>query len=390
MITVWYDYSLMWLQVGWKGQDWSPSNSWSLSHCFLLMSSTEEEEWRNDSFQILTISKTLNQHWTTHRSQTTQKYSALKTSHQTRLCQRDQRDFGLKAQMVVKLLRATDSSTRFHCSGDFCLCFLIFCVFLKENLFSIVNFPNSPCVGTSGVEGTCYTASQCTSRVWPSLAFHHQQPWPLSVSIWKATFCPLKICTNSYFFIRSKSILIQGGSSDGSCAAGFGTCCTFTAPCDSEITQNGTYFSRYGLLWRQVEISHLLMIFAAQKTFQQCAASWSAPWVKTSARLQPSGSRRFVSRIMIWRQCSKNSAKRIHIWEDSVEVQPSSQKVLVSSARCAWISKKWNSLTRTQQGLAALTICKSLVGLARLVVFTIVTDHNGQVLQGTWLHPHSL
>ena len=109
-------------------------------------------------------------------------------SHQTRPYQRDQRDSGLKAQMVVKLLRATDSSTRFHCSGDFCLCFLNFCVFLKENLFSIVNFPNSPCVGTSGIEGTCYTASQCTSRVWPSLAFHHQQPWPLSVSIWKATF----------------------------------------------------------------------------------------------------------------------------------------------------------------------------------------------------------
>ena len=160
----------MWLQVEWEVQAWSPSNFWLLSHCFQLTSSTEEEEWRNDSFQILTISKTLNHHWTTHRSQTTQKYSDPKTSHQTRLYQRDQRDFGLKTQMVVRLLRDTDSSTRFHCSGDFCLGFLNFCVFLKENLFSIVNFPNSPCVGTSGVEGTCYTASQCTSRVGPSLA----------------------------------------------------------------------------------------------------------------------------------------------------------------------------------------------------------------------------
>merc|ERR1719391_779684 len=66
------------------------------------------------------------------------------------------------------------------------------------SLFSIVNFPNSACMGSSGIEGTCYTASQCSSR---------------------------------------------GGSSDGSCAAGFGTCCTFSAPCDSETTQNGTYFS---------------------------------------------------------------------------------------------------------------------------------------------------
>jgi len=66
------------------------------------------------------------------------------------------------------------------------------------SLFSIVNFPNSGCVGNSGIDGTCYTASQCSSR---------------------------------------------GGSSDGSCAAGFGTCCTFSAPCDSETTQNGTYFS---------------------------------------------------------------------------------------------------------------------------------------------------
>ena len=160
----------MWLQVRWEGQAWSPSNSWSLSHCFQLTSSTEEEEWRNDSCPVLTISKTPNHHWTTHRSQTTQKYSDPKTSHQTRPYQRDQRDFGLKAQMVVKLLRATDSSTRFHCSGDFCLGISTFECSLKENLFSIVNFPNSPCIGTSGVEGTCYTASQCTSRIWPSLA----------------------------------------------------------------------------------------------------------------------------------------------------------------------------------------------------------------------------
>ena len=40
----------------------------------------------------------------------------------------------------------------------------------------------------------------------------------------------------------------QDGTADGTCAAGFGTCCTFTAPCDSETSQNGTYFSRFGLV----------------------------------------------------------------------------------------------------------------------------------------------
>ena len=41
-----------------------------------------------------------------------------------------------------------------------------------------------------------------------------------------------------------ENVETQGGASDGTCAAGFGTCCTFLAPCDSETTQNGTYFSR--------------------------------------------------------------------------------------------------------------------------------------------------
>ena len=155
----------MWLQVRWEGQAWSPSNSWSLSHCFQLMSSTEEEEWRNDSCPVLTISKTPNHHWTTHRSQTTQKYSDPKTSHQTRPYQRDQRDFGLKAQMVVKLLRATDSSTHSHFSGSTLLLISFATFFWKKNFSSIVNFPNSACTGNSGVEGTCYTSSQCSSRV---------------------------------------------------------------------------------------------------------------------------------------------------------------------------------------------------------------------------------
>ena len=38
---------------------------------------------------------------------------------------------------------------------------------MKKPFPSIVNFPNSGCVGNSGIDGTCYTASQCSSRVGP-------------------------------------------------------------------------------------------------------------------------------------------------------------------------------------------------------------------------------
>ena len=41
------------------------------------------------------------------------------------------------------------------------------------------------------------------------------------------------------FFFQDK-----GGISKGSCAAGFGVCCTFVKYCDSETRENGTIFEK--------------------------------------------------------------------------------------------------------------------------------------------------
>ena len=66
------------------------------------------------------------------------------------------------------------------------------------SLFSLVQFPNSECNSASGTQGTCYTGSECTQR---------------------------------------------GGTADGSCASGFGVCCIFSNDCNTETSQNGTYFT---------------------------------------------------------------------------------------------------------------------------------------------------
>ena len=66
------------------------------------------------------------------------------------------------------------------------------------SLFSLVQFPNSECTSASNIQGTCYTGSECTQR---------------------------------------------GGTADGSCASGFGVCCTFANDCNTETSQNGTYFN---------------------------------------------------------------------------------------------------------------------------------------------------
>jgi len=69
------------------------------------------------------------------------------------------------------------------------------------SLFTIVNFPNDQCTAKSdtSVYGTCYTASECTSK---------------------------------------------GGTADGNCAAGFGACCTFTlSTCGTTVSQNITYIT---------------------------------------------------------------------------------------------------------------------------------------------------
>merc|ERR1719397_391863 len=72
------------------------------------------------------------------------------------------------------------------------------------SLFSIVQFPNQQCTGSSSSTtfGTCYTSSECTSK---------------------------------------------GGSADGNCAAGFGVCCVITTfTCGSKISTNTTYIRNPG------------------------------------------------------------------------------------------------------------------------------------------------
>ena len=67
------------------------------------------------------------------------------------------------------------------------------------NLFHIVKFPNDGCnASTVNPYGVCYTASECTSL---------------------------------------------GGSSSGSCAQGFGVCCTFSGACGGSTSLNNTYFA---------------------------------------------------------------------------------------------------------------------------------------------------
>merc|ERR1719499_2839721 len=72
------------------------------------------------------------------------------------------------------------------------------------SLFSIVQFPNQQCTSasSSSTYGTCYTASECSSK---------------------------------------------GGSTDGNCAAGFGVCCVIsTTTCGSTISSNTTYIRNPG------------------------------------------------------------------------------------------------------------------------------------------------
>lgn len=66
------------------------------------------------------------------------------------------------------------------------------------NVFTIVNFPNSACNTTDDTYGTCYTATECAAL---------------------------------------------GGSSSGSCASGFGVCCSFIGNCGGSTTLNSTYFT---------------------------------------------------------------------------------------------------------------------------------------------------
>merc|ERR1712223_1166643 len=62
-------------------------------------------------------------------------------------------------------------------------------------IFQVVKFPNDVCAGSSR-NGTCYTAEECSSK---------------------------------------------SGANDGSCASGFGVCCTFALSCGGSSSENQTY-----------------------------------------------------------------------------------------------------------------------------------------------------
>ncbi|KAF2367174.1 CUB domain [Trinorchestia longiramus] len=64
-------------------------------------------------------------------------------------------------------------------------------------LFSLVKIPATSCVGSSGDNGTCYTAGQCRAL---------------------------------------------NGAASGSCGGGFGVCCIFQETCGGTASQNCTYF----------------------------------------------------------------------------------------------------------------------------------------------------
>ena len=65
------------------------------------------------------------------------------------------------------------------------------------NVFNIVSFPNDGCNSTAGTYGTCYSATECQG---------------------------------------------YGGTSSGTCASGFGVCCTFHGYCGGSTSYNNTYF----------------------------------------------------------------------------------------------------------------------------------------------------
>jgi len=68
------------------------------------------------------------------------------------------------------------------------------------SMFNIVRFPNDACDGGSR-NGTCYTKEECSDK---------------------------------------------GGTEDGSCAQGYGVCCTFIVNCGASVSENNTFFESEG------------------------------------------------------------------------------------------------------------------------------------------------
>merc|ERR1719445_2730462 len=70
----------------------------------------------------------------------------------------------------------------------------------EVSVFNVVTFPNDPCDADTK-NGTCYTAEECSQK---------------------------------------------GGTNDGSCASGYGVCCTFALNCGATSSENNTYFESTG------------------------------------------------------------------------------------------------------------------------------------------------
>ena len=64
------------------------------------------------------------------------------------------------------------------------------------SIFNVVRFPNDACGSASNLNGTCYTAEECTSL---------------------------------------------GGTASGSCASSFGVCCVFSLSCGGRTSANTSY-----------------------------------------------------------------------------------------------------------------------------------------------------
>merc|ERR1712156_980362 len=69
------------------------------------------------------------------------------------------------------------------------------------SMFNIVRFPNDHCDAGGSRNGTCYTKEECSNK---------------------------------------------GGTEDGTCASGYGVCCTFVVNCGVTISENNTYFESDG------------------------------------------------------------------------------------------------------------------------------------------------
>jgi len=69
------------------------------------------------------------------------------------------------------------------------------------SMFNIVRFPNDHCDAGDSRNGTCYTKEECSNK---------------------------------------------GGTEDGSCASGYGVCCTFVTNCGASLSENNTYFESEG------------------------------------------------------------------------------------------------------------------------------------------------